>query len=81
MSSIRHAWESMLRGEIEASLRQKTLMFASRVESSPPASLGVITMQAAQAADARVTVIDSSGKVLADSEADPAKMENHCRSA
>ena len=34
-------------------------------------------MQAARAADARVTVIDSTGKVLADSEADPAKMENH----
>ena len=74
---IEHAWEGMLRSEIETSLRQKTLMFASRVENSPPASLGEITMQAARAADARVTVIDSTGKVLADSEADPAKMENH----
>ena len=34
-------------------------------------------MQAARAAGARVTVIDSAGNVLADSEADPAKMENH----
>ncbi len=74
---IRHAWESMLRGEIETSLREKTQMFASRVSSSPPTSLGEITMQAARAADARVTVIDSAGKVLADSEADPAKMESH----
>ena len=28
---LRHAWVGMLRGEIETSLRQKTLMFASRV--------------------------------------------------
>ena len=74
---IRHAWEGMLRSEIETSLREKTQMFASRLESSPPATLSDITMQAARAADARVTVIDSSGKVLADSDADPAKMENH----
>ncbi len=74
---IEHAWEDMLRSQIETSLREKALMFASRVETSPPASLGEITAQAARAADARVTVIDSTGKVLADSEADPAKMENH----
>jgi len=74
---LKHAWEGMLRSEIETSLRQKTLMFASRVENSPAASLGEITIQSARAADARVTVIDSTGEVLADSEADPAKMENH----
>jgi len=74
---VEHAWEGMLRSEIETSLRQKTLMFASRVEDSPPASLGEITMQAARAAEARVTVIDSSGKVIADSEVDLAKMDNH----
>jgi len=74
---IRRAWEGMLRSEIETSLREKTQMFAARTAGSPPASLSEITLQAARAADARVTVIDSSGKVLADSEADPAKMENH----
>jgi two-component system phosphate regulon sensor histidine kinase PhoR len=74
---IRRTWEGMLRNEIETSLRQKTLLFASRVEGSPPSSLPEITMQAAKAADARVTVIDSAGKVLAESEADPEKMENH----
>ena len=63
--------------EIETSLRQKTLMFASRVQEAPPASLNQITKQAAAAADARVTVIDASGKVLADSEANPGEMENH----
>jgi two-component system, OmpR family, phosphate regulon sensor histidine kinase PhoR len=74
---VRHAWVGMLRGEVETSLRQKTLMFASRVEEAPPASLNQITRQAAAAADARATVIDSSGRVLADSEANPGEMENH----
>ncbi len=74
---IGHAWESMLRGEIETSLRQKTLMFASRVEDASPASLNQFTRQAAAAAGTRITVIDASGKVLADSEADPGNMENH----
>ncbi|MGO9517659.1 MAG: ATP-binding protein [Candidatus Korobacteraceae bacterium] len=67
----------MLRSEIETSLRQETQMFASRVAGSSPASLSEITVQAARAADARITVIDSTGKVLADSEAAPATMENH----
>jgi two-component system, OmpR family, phosphate regulon sensor histidine kinase PhoR len=74
---IGRSWEGMLRDQVETSLRQKALMFASRVQSSPPASLPEITRQAAKAADARVTVIDTTGKVLADSEADPATMENH----
>ena len=74
---IGRAWENMLRREIETSLRQKTEMFAARVSSAPVDSLNQITAQAASAAGARITVIDSSGKVLADSEADPGKMENH----
>ena len=74
---IQKAWEGMLRSEIESSLREKTLLFASRVASAPRDSLPEITKQAARESDERATVIDSSGKVLADSEADPATMENH----
>jgi two-component system phosphate regulon sensor histidine kinase PhoR len=74
---IGRAWESMLRSEIETSLRQKTLMFASRVEDGPPAALNQFTHQAATAAGTRITVIDANGKVLADSEAQPDTMENH----
>jgi len=74
---IRRTWEGMLRSEIETSLRQKTLMFASRVESASPATLQQIAMETSRAGGARVTVIDSTGKVLADSEAQPEKMENH----
>ena len=74
---IRQAWTGMLRSEIQTSLRQKTLMFASRATSVAPASLPEITRQAARAGGARVTVIDAAGKVLADSEADSETMENH----
>ncbi len=74
---IRKAWEGMLRSEIETSLRQKAVMFASRIEGVPAGSIQQITTQTARQADARVTVIDAAGKVLADSEADPAGMENH----
>ncbi len=74
---IRNAWKNMLRSEIDASLRQKTQMFALRVESAPSNSIEQIARQSASAAGTRVTVIDSTGKVLADSEADPDKMENH----
>ncbi len=74
---IGRTWENMLRHEIETSLRQKTAMFATRVSASPEGSLPQMTTQAAAAAGARITVIDSTGKVLADSEAEPDKMENH----
>ncbi len=74
---IRQNWEGMLRSEIETSLRQKTQMFASRVKGIPPGSLQALASQTAKEADARITVIDSSGKVLADTGADPDAMENH----
>jgi two-component system phosphate regulon sensor histidine kinase PhoR len=76
---IQRAWEGMLRSEIERSLREKTLLLADRVASAPRDSLEQITKQAAAEANERATVIDSSGKVLADSEADPATMENHAQ--
>lgn len=77
--SIRRVWERTLREEIERNLKQKTLLFAQRVESDREHALPDIAAQEAQAAGARATVIDSSGKVLADSESDPRSMENHGR--
>ena len=74
---IGRTWENMLRREIETSLRQKTQMFAARVADASPGSLKQMTEQAAPAAGARITIIDSTGKVLADSEANPDTMENH----
>ncbi|MGC2559023.1 MAG: ATP-binding protein, partial [Terriglobales bacterium] len=66
-----------LHEQIERDLEQKTLMFAHRVEADRQHSLADITAQEGQAAGARATVIDPSGKVLADSEADPHIMDNH----
>jgi two-component system phosphate regulon sensor histidine kinase PhoR len=43
--------------------------------------LADIAAQEGLAAGARATVIDASGKVLADSESDPAQMENHGKRA
>lgn len=71
------AWEASLRSEIERNLAQKTLLFAHRVETDHTHSLAAIATEEGQAAGARATIIDSSGKVLADSQADPAVMENH----
>jgi two-component system phosphate regulon sensor histidine kinase PhoR len=75
--SIRWAWERSLRQEIERSLKQKTLMLASRVESADREhNLQDMVSQVGQAAGARATVIDISGRVLADSEAAASSMEN-----
>ena len=70
------AWEASLRAEIDRNLTQKTAMFAHRVENDRGHSLADIAAQEGQAAGARATIVDASGKVLADSESDPANMAN-----
>ena len=75
--SLGGAWEASLRTEIERNLTQKTLLFAHRVEIDRTHSLAEIAAQEGQTAGARATIIDASGKVLADSEATPTDMENH----
>jgi two-component system phosphate regulon sensor histidine kinase PhoR len=72
------AWQESLRTEIERALVQKTELLAHRVETDHSGkSLAEIAAQEGQAAGARVTIIDPTGKVLADSEANPTSMENH----
>ena len=71
------AWENSLRTEIRRNLTEKTLLFAHRVEIDHTHTLTEIAAQEGQAAGARATIIDASGKVLADSESNPATMENH----
>ncbi|HET7441895.1 MAG TPA: hypothetical protein VFJ47_11390, partial [Terriglobales bacterium] len=74
---VRGAWEKSLRQEIERNLTQKTVMFAHRVEAERTHSLQDVVAQEGQAAGARATIIDPTGKVLADSEAEASTMENH----
>src|SRR3984957_3440002 len=78
--SIRRAWEDSLRQEIDRSLKQKTIMFANRVNTDREHNLQDIVSQEGQAAGARATVIDVTGKVLADSEAAAAAMDNAAQS-
>ncbi len=70
-------WQASLRAEIERNLVQKTHLLAHRVEADRTHSLADIAAQEGQSAGARVTIIDPTGRVLADSEASPAGMENH----
>jgi two-component system, OmpR family, phosphate regulon sensor histidine kinase PhoR len=74
--TVHNVWERTLREQIARNLKQKTSMFAYRVEADRQHSLADIAAQEGQAAGARATVIDPTGKVLADSEADPGTMEN-----
>jgi two-component system, OmpR family, phosphate regulon sensor histidine kinase PhoR len=71
------AWEGSLRSEIERNLIQKTQLLAHRVETDRSGrSLADIAAQEGKAADARVTIIDPTGKVLADSETATGTVEN-----
>jgi two-component system, OmpR family, phosphate regulon sensor histidine kinase PhoR len=77
--TLRRDWEDSLQREIAESLTQKTRLFAARVQHDKTVPLAQLVRDEANAAEARATVIDSSGKVLADSEANPVSMENHAR--
>jgi two-component system, OmpR family, phosphate regulon sensor histidine kinase PhoR len=74
--SIGHAWEASLRQQIELDLQQKTLMFANRVNTDRKDNLPDLVSQESHAAGARATVIDLTGRVLADSEVSPASLDN-----
>ena len=74
--SVRRAWEKSLRQEIERTLADKTEMFAHRVNTDRTHSLPDIAAQEGQAAEARATIIDPTGKVLADSESDASSLDN-----
>ena len=74
---IGRAWEDSLRAEIERNLTQKTLLFAHRVENDRAHSVSDIAAQEGQAAGARATIVDASGKLLADSEASDGAVENN----
>ena len=73
--SLDSFWRNTLTQEAERNLRQKTVLFAQRVEAEGRHALRDVTSQEGQAAGARATVIDVNGKVLADSEAEPSSMD------
>lgn len=75
--TIRRAWDDSLRTEITQSLTQKTELFAQRVQNDKSQPLSEMVKEEALAAGARTTIIDRTGKVLGDSQANPDEMENH----
>ena len=74
--TVHSYWESALRVEIERSLTQKARLFASRVNTDHASKIEDLTSQEGQHAGARATVIDTNGKVIADSEVPVAALEN-----
>ncbi|HYM13271.1 MAG TPA: ATP-binding protein [Bryobacterales bacterium] len=66
-------------------LEEKARLVAGRLAAAAPAdreapgNLETLVRDIARQANARVTLIRADGTVLADSEADPAAMENHAR--
>jgi len=76
---IRREWTQSLTSEVEKSLQQETRLFAYRVENDSSHPLQDIVKQVSDATNARATIIDRNGKVLADSEANPDAMENHAQ--
>src|SRR6185437_7385800 len=75
--AVRRSWEASLRQQITLSLTQKAELFAHEVQDVSHPSLPQDVSEISKAANARATVINNSGKVLADSEANPPEMENH----
>ncbi len=75
--SIQHTWENSLHSEIERLLVQNARGFALRLENDHQHSLQEMAAEEAGITQTRVTIIARDGVVLADSEANPATMENH----
>jgi two-component system phosphate regulon sensor histidine kinase PhoR len=75
---VRRTWEASLSSELRQDLQEKAQMFA--VHANHEQNLVPYQQMAdeeAAAAHARATIIDRSGKVLGDSEAQASAMENH----
>ena len=73
---IRSAWENEFRSDLQNSLTEKVELFAQQMDT-PGASAPEVAKRVSEAAHARATVIQRDGKVLADTNADPDRMENH----
>src|SRR5215470_13625254 len=77
--SVHRYWENALRVEITRSLTEKARMFAARVNTDHDYKIQDIVAQEALAAGARATVVDTNGKVIADSEVQASTLEKEAR--
>jgi two-component system phosphate regulon sensor histidine kinase PhoR len=75
---VRRSWQASLEAELNRNLQDKVQMFALRADhESGRTPFQQLASEEAAAAHARTTIIDQTGKVLADSEANAPEMENH----
>ena len=74
---IRRILQHSLERDTERTVLQKALLFSHGLENFSGQDISDLVKKQAVAADARITVIDNSGKVIADSDAQPSTMENH----
>jgi two-component system phosphate regulon sensor histidine kinase PhoR len=75
---IRRSWESSLSSQLQQELQDKVQMFAARADREAGSiPFQQLANEVAGSARARATIIERSGKVLADSEANSSEMENH----
>lgn len=75
---VRRNWESSLQAQLQQDLEDKVRMFAARANrEAGTVPFQQLASEIAIDARARATIIDRSGKVLADSQADSETMENH----
>ncbi len=63
--------------QVEADLRTRAVLVREAVRGLPPAARGERVAVLRHDADTRITLIADDGRVLADSDEDPAQMENH----
>lgn len=71
-------WERSLNSQLDQNLRDKVQMFAVRANREAGSiPFQQLVDEIAKSTRARATIIDRSGKVLADSQAQAAEMENH----
>src|SRR5690606_23461013 len=73
---VERAAREVLLSEVEDALREQGRLLAETLPSDP-AGIDEVISSLAETIDARVTVVDVDGTVLADSHAAVAEMENH----
>jgi two-component system phosphate regulon sensor histidine kinase PhoR len=75
---VGRSWEASVFAQLDQELQDKVELFATRADrENGRIPLEQLANEVAAATHLRATIIDHSGKVLADSETEAAKMENH----
>ncbi len=77
LAALRNFQHATTRGELETKARMLTSSVATRLHGGDIAELRAYCAELAKLSSSRLTIVDPAGKVLADSEEDPARMMNH----